>query len=290
MSRPTAPRRHRAVAGLFALSLVPALAACGGGDSSSSSAASGDCKPAHTFDTIDKGTLTVGVYDLPPFISTTGEGGMSGIDADLIREVAKLECLEVKPVNTSAAAMVPGVQNGRLDVGIGDWYRTKARAEIINLSDPLYLDDMAIVSKDGIDTVSGMEGKTVGTVDGYLWVEDLKKVLGDNLKLYPSGVNMQQDLKAGRIEVGIDSYGSAVETLKGDTTLKIEKAKPDSRVAASEQPAQTGFLLPKDNQAWVDAVNADIATLRENGTLAKVLTKNGLDASSADVGDPRLIG
>lgn len=291
MSRPT-PRarlaRRAAATGVVVLGLLPVLAACGG-DGGASTVAE-DCTPAHTFDTVEEGVLTVGVYDLPPYISTTGEGGMSGIDAELVREVAALECLEVKAVSAEAAAQIPGVQNGRLDVAVGDWYRTEARAEVVNISDPLYLDDMGIISADGVDTVSGLEGRTVGTVDGYLWVEDLKTLLGDDLKLYPSATNLQQDLKAGRIDIGIDSYGSAVQTLEGDDSLQIAKAQPDPRVAASEQPAQSGWPLPKDNQALLDAINADIATLHENGTIEKVLTDHGLDASAADVGDPRLIG
>jgi polar amino acid transport system substrate-binding protein len=278
--------RPRLLAGVLAGALAIGLTACGSGSSSVAS----DCKPAHTFPTIAAGELTVGVYDLPPFISTRGDGGMSGVDADILRAIAAKECLEIKPSNTSASAMVPGVQNGRLDVAVGDWYRTTERAAIVAFTDPIYLDEMAIVSPDGISTVEGLVGKTVGTVDGYLWVQDLQKVLGDSLKLYPAGANMQQDLKAGRIQAGIDSYGSAASTLAGSPDLKIEKAQPDPRVAASEQAAQTAFILPKGNQAMVDAFNADLAALRADGTLTKILTEHGLEPSAADVGEPRLIG
>jgi polar amino acid transport system substrate-binding protein len=277
--------RPRLAACLLAGALVVSLTACGGGSSSVAS----DCKPAHNFSTVSKGTVTAGVYDLPPFISTQGQGGMSGIDAEILRVIAAKECLEIKPNNAAAAAMVPGVQNGRLDVAIGDWYRTKARAEVVAFTDPIYLDDMAIVSPDGLSTVQQLQGKTVGTVEGYLWVNDLRALLGDNLKLYPAGANMLQDLKAGRIQAGIDSYGSAVKTAVG-SGLKIEKSQPDPRVAASVQPAQSAFIVPKNNQALIDAFNADLAAMRADGTLTKILTSNGLAASAADVGEPRLIG
>jgi polar amino acid transport system substrate-binding protein len=277
--------RPRFAACLFAGALTLSLTACGGGSSSVNS----NCKPAHNFSTISKGTITVGVYDLPPFISTQGQGGMSGIDAEILRTIASKECLEVKPNNAAAAAMVPGVQNGRLDVAIGDWYRTKARAEVVAFTDPIYLDDMAITSQEGLNTVQALQGKTVGTVEGYLWNDDLKRILGDSLKLYPAGANMLQDLKAGRIQAGIDSYGSALKTA-ANSGLKIEKSQPDPRVAASVQPAQSAFIVPKNNQALIDAFNADLAEMRKDGTLVKILTSNGIPASAADVGEPRLIG
>ncbi len=49
---------------------------------------------------------------------------------------------------------------------------------MLGLSAPLYLDVMGIISKPGYATVGELEGKRVGTVQGYLWVNDLKKVLG----------------------------------------------------------------------------------------------------------------
>ncbi|MER5673713.1 substrate-binding periplasmic protein [Pseudonocardia alni] len=281
-------RRSRTLAaGLLVGALSLGLAGCGSG---SGSAAGQGCTPAHQFPTISGGTLTVGVYDLPPFISTQGEGGLSGIDADIVKAVAAAECLEVKANNAGAAAMVPGVQNGRLDVVVGDWYRTQERAAVVNFTDPIYLDDMGLVSADGVATVDGLQQRTVGTVDGYLWVDDLKKMLGDSLKLYPSGTDMQADLKAGRIQAGVDSFGSAVNTVGSDPAFKVVKAQPDPRVRASEQPAQSGFMLPKDNQAMLDAFNADLAKLRADGTIAKILTDHGLEASAAEVGTPRLIG
>lgn len=262
------------------------LSACGG---SSTSSASANCTPKNQFDTIEKGTLTVAVYDLPPYAMTTGPDGMSGVDADILREFAKRECITVTPQPGKAAAMVPAVQQGRADVASGDWYRTTERSKIVNLTDPLYLDDMGIVSAAGVSTVKDMEGKKVGTVDGYLWVKDLQKVLGDNLKLYPSAVNMNQDIKAGRIEIGVDSYGSAVQTNK-DSGLKIEVAKPDERVAASKEAAQATFPTTKDNAKLLAALNAVIADLHADGTITKILESHGLPATAEKTGAPRLIG
>ena len=276
------------IALVLSVSATLLLTACGGDDGGSSSSAAAGCTPEHTFDTVSKGTLTVGVYDLPPYAMTTGEDGMSGVDADIVREFAKRECLKLTAQPGNTAALIPSVQQGRSDLAIGDWYRTSDRAKIVNLSDPLYVDQMGIISKQGVSAISDLEGKNVGTVDGYLWVADLQALLGDKLRLYPSAVNMNQDLAAGRIDIGVDSYGSALQTQK-DTGMKVEVAQSDPRVAASQEPAQAGFPMSKNNQKMLDAMNQVIADLHKNGRIAEILGSYGLPSSAAETGDPRLI-
>jgi polar amino acid transport system substrate-binding protein len=260
--------------------------ACGGGGGGTEAA--GNCTPKHQFSTIEKGTLTVGVYDLPPYAMTTGLDGMSGVDADVLREIAKRECLTITAQAGNTASLIPSVQQGRADLAIGDWYRTVPRSKVVNLSAPLYLDQMGIVSDAGLSSVTELQGKKVGTVDGYLWVKDLQQVLGDSLRLYPSAVDMNQDLKAGRIEVGVDSYGSALFTHKGVAT-KVLVAQPDDRVAASKEAAQATFPMAKDNQDMLKAFDETIAELHKDGTITKILEANGLPASAEQTGAPRLI-
>ncbi len=276
-------QRHLAAAAAL-LTAAASLTACGGG--SSSDAVGSDCKAAHKFTTVKKGTLTVATYDLPPFTKVVGDE-LTGVDGDILKAIAKKECLTIKVTSMATAAVIPTVQAGRADVAAGDWYRTSARAEIVSLTDPLYIDQMAFISKNGYTKVSDLVGKSVGTVDGYLWVDDMKKVLGSSVKVYPTTLNMNQDLKAGRIEVGIDSFGSGKFN---NSDLKVEVTESDKRVAASLQGAQATFPIPKDNSAMLDALNADIAELHKDGSMATIMTDNNLPASGADTGSPRLIG
>ncbi|MEU6181780.1 substrate-binding periplasmic protein [Streptomyces coeruleorubidus] len=263
------------------------LSGCSGG--SSPTAVSADCKPKHEFKTLKKGTLTVVSFDLPPFSKVQGND-LVGVDGDILKAIAKMECLTVSVKPAGAAAVIPTAQAGRADLAAGDWYRTAARAKVVDLSDPLYLDEMALISKQGVNSIPDLKSKglTVGTTEGYLWVSDLKTYLGSKMKTYASPVNCYQDLQAGRLDVCVDSYGSAVYTTKGKD-LKVEKAKPFDKVTASVEAAQSTFPMPKGHPDMLKAINADIAALRSSGELAKILTRNGLQASAAEVGDPRLI-
>jgi polar amino acid transport system substrate-binding protein len=260
-----------------------ALTGCGG---TASSAPNADCKPAHTFPTVAEGKLTVVLYDLPPFSKLEGSK-VTGVDGDIVNAIAGMECLTVSAKSVATAANIPTVQAGRADLSVAAWYRTASRAEIVNLTDPIYTDQMAIISKDGLADAEQLKGKAVGTVDGYLWVDDMKKLLGDSLKVYPTTLNMNQDLAAGRIDIGIDSYGSAQFNKKGD--FKVAVIKPHDAIAASKEAAQIGIPVPKENTELLAALNADLKTLRENGKLEEILKANGLDASAADTGAARLI-
>jgi polar amino acid transport system substrate-binding protein len=176
-------------------------------------------------------------------------------------------------------------------VAAGDWYRTAARAQVLGLSAPTYLDQMGIYSKDGVSTVGSMIGKPVGTVSGFLWVAELQKLLGANLRLYPNPVALAQDLEAGRILIGVDSYGTGAYAQKrgGYPGIIIKVAAPDPRVQASIQAAQSGFPYTKANASLGAAMDADIMAMHTDGKIAGFLTSYGLSASGADVGPPRLV-
>ena len=263
-----------------------ALTACGG----SSTGAADGCKPQHKFSTLANGTLTVSTFDLPPYTKVEGNK-VTGVDGQILDAIAKRECLTVKAMPLDASAVIPAVQRGRADVAVGDWYRTAKRGKVVALSDPIYTDQMGIISRGGVDSVPGLKGKKVGTVDGYLWVEELESYLGNGLTKYPSSTAMWQDLKSGRIDIGVDSYGAAIYANKntGGGKYKIEVSKKDPAVAASREAPQSAVIMPKKNKALQDAINAGIKAMKKDGTIADILKKNGLDTSAADTGTPRLI-
>ncbi len=270
------------------------LAACSGTNSGSgvaagsSGAPASDCKPAHQVTTIKKGSLTVTGEELPPF-GHVGNDGISGVDGDILAAIAKKECLKIVPMPVAAAAVIPTVQSGRADVAMGDWNRTNARVQIVNMSDPIYIDQMALVSKAGLTQVAQLKGQSVGTVTGYLWVDDLKKQLNGKLKLYSSNVQMYADLKVGRLDVGIDGLGPAAYSSKG-TPFKVVAAEADPAVAVTLNAPQTGFPVTKSNTSLLGAINADIAELKAQGQIVVILAKYDLPKSASDTGAARLIG
>lgn len=276
--------KRPALAATLAASTV-LLAACGGSDSGS---VADDCQPAHEFETISEGKLTVAAYDLPPFTRIDGDK-LVGVDGLILEEIAAMECLEIEVTSMATAAIIPAVQAGRADVAAGDWYRTAERAEIVDLSDPIYTDQMALIGAGVSTAIPDLEGEKVGTVDGYLWVADMKAYMGESLSIYNSPLNMYQDLKAGRIDYAIDSFGSGVFNTEGED-VEVVVADSFEEVAASTEGAQSSFPVPQGSEDLLTALNEDIAELRESGRLAEILVEHDLDESAAEPGEARLIG
>lgn len=250
-----------------------------------------ECTPAHQFTTVNAGYITVAATTYAPFSYLTDTGALGGVDGDILYKIAAMECLKVKAALADGGAGIQYIMSHKADTTTGDWYRTAARARVVQLSAPLYVDQMAVYSKEGYNTIADLMGKTVGSTEGNLWNSDLQKLLGDNLKMYPTSVNMQQDLTNGRIQVGVDgdSIGVVAQAQGALKGIVIKVVKPDQRVGASMEAGQATYPMTKQNTAMLSAFDADIAKLHADGTIAAILVKNGLSASAADTGAPRLI-
>lgn len=281
--------RTLGVVAVFALG--GSLAACGsgtpaaapsGGASSSAGGASKDCKPAHHFKTVVDGTLTVSVYVTPPYTEKDGNS-YKGVDADAIRKIADMECLPVNFKEISAAGLIQSVQSKRADTALGGIYRTPDRAKILELSATAYEDGMVLVAKEKLSDLSALNGKTLGTIQGYLWTADFQKALGGNaVKIYQSSDGMINDLKNGRLDVAVLTNAEAAYRIKQAPGLGLVATQMAStpKVAASQHPGEVIFPAPKGNTAMINAFSADIHTLIKEGTMAEILKKYGMPASA----------
>lgn len=280
----------RKVTALVGTTLLAVTTLTGCALDSASSPAKAECTPAHAdLSTVNKGVLSVSAATLPPFTQVDGTK-LAGAEGKVLEKIAAMECLTLTAQPLDTASVISSAQNGRVDVAAGNWYCTAERAKAMSLAGPLYLDQIGILSSSGVNTFSELEGKTVGTVDGYLWNAEFKTLYGAGLKTYPNATAMISDLKAGRIDVAVDSYGSAkYSNAQNGDKWKVEVPDPDKRVASSVNPAQVCFPVPKSNEALAKAITADVGKLRSDRTLAEILGENGLDRSSADVKELQLI-
>ena len=265
-------------AGLLAASTVAlglSLSACGG----SSDASNSGCTPKHTdIQTVAPGKLTIGVIDIPPF-SSYGSGTPTGIDIQIVNKIAADECLTPVYQQATYADAVQSISGGNIDLAVGTIDATEKRLKAVDFSASTYLDGMGIVSKSGATTVADLEKMNkVGTIDGYLWVEDLKKILGDRLVTYPSSVELKADFDAGRLDADVDAYGVQVLQFKDvqGVTVALSNEKPDPRVSAIKNAPEAAFPITKGNTSLKEALDAGIVTQREDGTIAKLLTDAGL--------------
>lgn len=279
---------------LATLVVAGGLAACGDsndGGGEATGAVAKSCTPKHQFKTIESGVLTVSAYSYPP--STIVEGNqLKGLEGDLLAKVAANECLKLKVLRQAGEGVIPAVQSKRADLAAGGWYRTKARTKLVNLSAPIFADQIVLVSKGGkIATVDDMVGKRVGSTQGNLFNEDVEKLLGDDFKTYQTTLDAYQDLGNGRLDAVMDGGSGAIESIKKlpGADFKVVAPPPDARVQATEHPGQINWPGTKGNDALTQAIDDNIAELRQQGEIKRLLDQYGFPAESADVGEPSLL-
>ncbi len=281
---------------VFALvaTLCLTLAACSTGNTTGTAGAAGavasNCVPKHKITTVTPGFLSVAAYVYPPFSDAKGDA-LGGAEGEIIAAVAKMECLQIKVIPGAAASMIPSITAGRADTTIGSWYRTAARAKVVRLSGPVIADRLIIISKTGVKTVQELKGKRVGSILGFLWNDDLKKLLGSDISLYDTAQAMYSDMAAGRIDAVIDTYPSAQSTLKTTPIegLQFKVPPADTAVVSTEKPGQTNFPVNLKNPELGKAFDADIAELRASGELKRIVESFGFQPEAADPGAPNLL-
>lgn len=274
------PRKSAVV--VLALATAIGAAGCSSSGGSSNKSVAKDCKPAHKFTTLKKATLAVATEDAPPYGGVKASK-LTGVDGGIVHAIAKMECLAVDAKLVDGSAVIPSVQAGKVDLGMGDWYRTAERLKTVQMSNGMYLDQNAFVSKKGVGSFSDLKKLRVGSRSGVNFDNGLQKYLGGKLVLYATGNNLYQDLKVGRLDVVVDSAGAAAVAAGKQYKVVVPDSIPPV-LGTTFDPTAAGLVTNRDDGGLLAAMNADLGTLRKNGMLLKIATQNGLPGSAIKVG------
>jgi polar amino acid transport system substrate-binding protein len=259
MSRTTRP----IVAALGALALAAGLSACGG----EAAGETGDALSDVTF--IHDGVLTV-CSDIPyePF-EYKADGGYTGFDVDLGKQVAKKLGVKLEMVDSNFDAISDGsvLNDGDCDVAISAMTITGQRSRLVDFSSP-YFDAKQVMIADkgsGITTIEGLDGKRVGVqanTTGETYLRDFAPE-GTKIVPYVDSVDMKQALRDG-----------SVEAIVLDNTISgpVIEANPDLRVAQEfDTGEQYGMAVRKDgNIPLLREIDSVLAELRKDGSYDKI--------------------
>jgi ABC-type amino acid transport substrate-binding protein len=277
--------RTRRLALLAATSAL--VAACSSSPAATSSAG------GHVTDlgTLTPGTITVAIEPYMPYTSEQN-GKLIGLDSEIFNYIAGQLHQNINIVVTNFAGMLSDVQTHRVDISFGGIAWSPARAQVGLFTDPPYYSPVALAEERGqqITTIAGMQGKSVGTVTGYIFVNAIRQIPGATLHAYQDAPSAFTDLADGR-----------VNALVIDTLLVIYQAKLDSgsgvtsdyltppttaQLAAHPgysafEPYMTGFYVPKQEPGLVAAMDQVLGGMYADGVLAKMLAQWGANPDLA---------
>ena len=235
---------------------------------------------AQSLETVEKGSFTIAFTgDMPG----TGyqDGVMVGYDGEILQRVADTLKLKVKPALMEWSGTIASVQSKRVDVMAGTMGWTEQRSKIMTLSDPIHYFKNGITQteKNNWSKLKDLEGKKVGTITGFSFIPELRKISGLQLSLYDTSDAAVRDLLAGRIDAVIGDPPVMQYAISRNPQWHIKfNAFTD---ASPDFPLLTGlgqvvFGLNKESPELAKAVNAEIAKLWKTCELRKIGKTYGL--------------
>ncbi|SOD74861.1 amino acid ABC transporter substrate-binding protein (PAAT family) [Jatrophihabitans sp. GAS493] len=229
------------------------------------------------------GKLTLGTT-LAPGVSGLPHGGQVdgnyiGLDVDLRNAVAKVLGVTFAVQNGTFATIIPGVQNGKYDVGQDNFGATKAREKVVDFAS--YLTDgqsflgSSSVKVDKVTDITDICGLTVATSPGSTFQQILTGAAGKCAAAGKPDFKVQYFADSAPIFLGlangkVDVYFGPTLSLQYDATHV-----PNTKYLGQISSTVVGFVTAKGSptaKALSDAVNELIA----NGDYTKILTKWGV--------------
>ena len=181
-----------------------ALAACGDDDDDDGGGGGTDTTAAAEIETLEPGTLIVGVdVPYPPF-EQGRPPDYEGFEIDMMNEIASRLGLETEYKDTPFDTIFRDLSVDKFDAAIGGATITDEREQAVDFADPWFLTEQSLLVQEDSDirTIDDLEGKTVGVqkgTTGEAYVQDNANP-GD-LRSYPEIDDAFNALVAGQVEV-----------------------------------------------------------------------------------------
>lgn len=258
-------------AGLSAAALALALTACGS-DSDSDKGSDKSPEGSSAISTIADGKLTV-CSDIPyaPFEEedASAPSGFSGFDIDVMQFIADGLDLELTVVPTAFAPIQSGaaLNASQCDVAASAITINDERKANLDFSDPYFDSEQSLLVPDGSDitSIEDLAGKKVGVQDattGQAYATD--NAPEADIVAFPDDGKMLQAIKAGAVDALLQDLGvNALHQANGGFTI----------VETYDTDEQYGFAIKKGNTALLDAVNEQLAEMRDSGEYDTVHAK-----------------
>lgn len=220
-------------------------------------------------------TITPGSAGLP-HDGVAPNGSDIGLDVDLRNAVARKLGITWQVRTDSFTAIVPGVQNGRYDVGEDDFGVTAAREQVVDYA--TYLTDgqaflgSARLALHSVKTITDLCGLTIATSPGSIFAAILAKDAGECAATGRKPFTVQLFADTAPIWLGLGN--GSVDVFFGPTlSMRYDATHvPGVRFLGEIDSTAVGFITRRGSglaPILSDAVNDLIA----DGTYATILRK-----------------
>ncbi|BCM83125.1 ABC transporter substrate-binding protein [Methylobacterium indicum] len=234
-------------------------------------------RPALAQETVRVGSTPTGV---PFTFLDTKTNTIQGVMVDVITAIGKEAGFSVQIEPFQFSTLIAALTAKKIDVISAAMFITPPRQEVIAFSAPVYTygEGLVVPKADtkAYTAFADLKGETVGAQVGTAFVDALKKSgqFGE-VKVYDTFPDMLRDVNAGRVKAIFADAPIAAYNLKSGNF-------PNAHLVASYKPVVVGSVgigVRKDDKALLAKIDAGLSKIKENGELAKILEKWGLQPS-----------
>ena len=268
--------KRKVIAGLMALGMLLGLSACGAQDGSASGS------PAQTGDQLARiqarGELIVAMEGTwAPWTYHDESNELVGYDVEVARAIAEKLGVEVSFVEGEFAGLLAGVDAGRYDMVVNGVTVDEERSEKYDFSVTYAYNRTAVIvaGDSDIERMEDLEGKQTANT--------ISSVYAKVAEAYGATVTGVDDLNqtfelllSGRIDATLNDEVAYYDYMK-------QHPEADLHIACLDyETTQAAIPMPKgeDSATLVEAVNAALEELKEDGTLTELSEKYfGVDIS-----------
>ena len=225
-----------------------------------------------------QGFLKVATEDNYSPFNFIDRGKPAGINKDLLDELREYSRFDIKQEILPWTGLLASVSAGQYDLALTGAIVTDARLEVFDFTPPIASAQhyfLSRVNDDSINSISDLDGKTVGLQAGSALLErlpeleEMLKAQGKSLGKvvqYQSYPEAYSDLAIGRIDYVINSVVSVNEVVKS-------KSKVFKKGEAVSGPGFVGWPVPKENPELLAYLTDFFNHMEQTGKMAELQQK-----------------
>lgn len=213
-------------------------------------------------------------------------GGLSAFNEDLAREICRRINVRCKTSHMLFAEILPGIEAGQIDLGLGNFLRTPEREKRVGFSDAIWRSSSRLIgshesavrfagnSRQEV-TLAALRQARIVTVINSTQQAYLKQIAGEQGLTVLAVDTMDEvfvQLRQGKADFGLLPMLSAYSMLHRDPGGGLEfvgQPLVDNGLGGTVHMA-----LPKDDEALRLSVNQGIAELRADGTYHRIVRRH----------------
>jgi polar amino acid transport system substrate-binding protein len=289
------PRGKRAAFGLAAAAaLAMTMAACGSEKSGGGGDGGNTAQPKSSVDSAlaakvpaavkSAGKIVIGTdstYAPSEFLDTDGKT-VIGFDVDLFNAVAGKLGLKTEWQSAKFDDIIPGVGSAKYNIGVSSFTVNKDREQQVNMVSYFAAGTQWAAKKDATVDPDNACGKKVAVQTSTVQVDDIT-------------ARSKKCTDGGKPAITIDQYQAQSDATNAVVTGKDDAMLADSPVCAYAvkqtngqlalagqiyDSAPYGYVLPKDQTDFAQAIASAVQALIADGTYKTILAKWGVDAGA----------